>query len=160
LPEAQQDRFMLKVVIDYPGRPDELAVLDRMGGLNSNTDIAPVLTPDELEEFRQAADAVYVDGKGKNYIVDVVRATRHPDGFGLPGFGAMLFVAFFATTWWGGVRAKRIGMQPERMQDMAIVLFIAGIAGARVLYMIQYSNQFPDKSAGALAAEFFKIWKG
>src|SRR5437764_92868 len=72
LPEAQQDRFMLKVLIDYPGRPDELAVLERMGGLNSNTDISPVLGSDELEQLRQAADAVYVDGKVKNYIVDVV----------------------------------------------------------------------------------------
>jgi MoxR-like ATPase len=83
LPEAQQDRFMLKVVIDYPGRSDELAVLERMGGLNSNTDIAPVLGPDELEQLRQAADAVYVDGKVKNYIVDVVRATRSPAEYGL-----------------------------------------------------------------------------
>jgi MoxR-like ATPase len=83
LPEAQQDRFMLKVLIDYPGRPDELAVLDRMGGLNSNTDIAPVVGPDELEQLRQAADAVYVDGKVKNYIVDVVRATRQPSDYGL-----------------------------------------------------------------------------
>jgi MoxR-like ATPase len=83
LPEAQVDRFMLKVVIDYPSRSDELGVLDRMGGLDATTDIAPVLSLDELEELRQAVDAVYVDPKAKAYIVDVVRATRKPADYGL-----------------------------------------------------------------------------
>jgi MoxR-like ATPase len=83
LPEAQVDRFMLKIVIDYPGRSDELAVLDRMGGLTATTEIAPVLAADDLEELRRAVDAVYVDAKVKAYIVDVVRATRKPAEYGL-----------------------------------------------------------------------------
>jgi MoxR-like ATPase len=83
LPEAQVDRFMLKIVIDYPGRSDELAVLDRMGGLTATTEIAPVLADDDLEELRRAVDAVYVDPKVKAYIVDVVRATRKPAEYGL-----------------------------------------------------------------------------
>jgi MoxR-like ATPase len=83
LPEAQVDRFMLKVLIDYPNRADELTVLDRMGGLNSNIDIAPVLEPEGLEQLRQAVDAVYVDAKVKGYVVDVIRATRHPGEYGL-----------------------------------------------------------------------------
>jgi MoxR-like ATPase len=74
---------MLKIVIDYPSRGDELAVLDRMGGLSTTTDIPPVLSADELEELRQAADSVYVDPKVKGYIVDIVRATRKPSEFGL-----------------------------------------------------------------------------
>lgn len=83
LPEAQVDRFMLKIVIDYPGRSDELAVLDRMGGLTATTEIAPVLAAEDLEELRRAVDAVYVDPKVKAYIVDVVRATRKPAEYGL-----------------------------------------------------------------------------
>ena len=83
LPEAQVDRFMLKVLLDYPSRADELAILERMGGLNATTEIEPVLTPSELEELRQATDGVYVDPKVKNYLVDVVRATRHPSEYGL-----------------------------------------------------------------------------
>ncbi len=83
LPEAQVDRFMLKVLLDYPTRADELIILDRMGGLNATTDIAPVLSPEELEGLRQATDAVYVDAKVKNYLVDVIRATRHPAEYGL-----------------------------------------------------------------------------
>jgi MoxR-like ATPase len=83
LPEAQVDRFMLKLVIDYPGRGDELAVLDRMGSLSASTEIDPVLAAEDLEELRRAVDTVYVDPKVKAYIVDVVRATRKPAEYGL-----------------------------------------------------------------------------
>src|SRR5205823_362497 len=83
LPEAQVDRFMLKLVVDYPSRADELAVLDRMGSLTTTTDIPPVLTLNELEELRSAVDSVYVDPKVKGYVVDIVRATRKPADYGL-----------------------------------------------------------------------------
>jgi MoxR-like ATPase len=83
LPEAQVDRFMLKLVIDYPSRADELTVLDRMGSLSAGTDIAPALSAAELEELRRAADAVYVDAKVKEYMIDVIRATRKPAEYGL-----------------------------------------------------------------------------
>jgi MoxR-like ATPase len=83
LPEAQLDRFMLKVVIDYPSRADELTILERMGGLNASAEIPAVLDVGELEELRQAADHVYVDEKVKGYLVDVIRATRTPAEYGL-----------------------------------------------------------------------------
>jgi MoxR-like ATPase len=83
LPEAQVDRFMLKVVIDYPSRADELTVMDRHGGLTATADIAPVLDAPDLEELRRAADAVYVDQKVKEYMLDVIRATRKPADYGL-----------------------------------------------------------------------------
>jgi prolipoprotein diacylglyceryltransferase len=77
------------------------------------------------------------------------------------GFGAMLFICFVAVTLWGSRRAKQTaGLPPERFQDMVIVLFVAGIVGARVLYMIQYANHFPDKSVLGLVGAFFKIWEG
>jgi MoxR-like ATPase len=83
LPEAQVDRFMLKVVIDYPSRADELIVMDRHGGLSASSDISPVFEAAELEVLRQAADSVYVDAKVKEYLIDVIRATRKPADYGL-----------------------------------------------------------------------------
>jgi MoxR-like ATPase len=83
LPEAQVDRFMLKLVISYPSRSDELSVLNRMGGLKASTRIDPVLELDDLELLRSGVDAVYVDPKAKGYIVDIVRATRSPADYGL-----------------------------------------------------------------------------
>ena len=64
-----------------------------MGGLDATTDIAPVLSPDDLEALRQAVDAVYVDAKVKQYIVDVVRATRRPAEYGLDLAGLIQFGA-------------------------------------------------------------------
>lgn len=82
-------------------------------------------------------------------------------GIPMYGFGAMLFVCFVAVTVWGSRRAKRTAdMPPERFQDMVIWLFVAGIVGARVLYMIQYAHHFPDQSVVGLAKAFFKIWEG
>ncbi len=83
-----------------------------------------------------------------------------PDGMPVYGFGAMLFVTFILVTLWGTRRASRIGMPAERFQDFTIWVFVSGIIGARVLYMIQYANQFPDQSLMGLAGAFFKIWEG
>src|SRR5947208_877675 len=83
LPEAQVDRFMLKVVVGYPGKADELAILDRMGSVDAGTDIDPVLEPEELAALRRAVDGTYTDPKVKQYLVDVVRSTRYPGEYGL-----------------------------------------------------------------------------
>ncbi len=83
LPEAQIDRFMLKVLIDYPKKSDELAILDRVGSVDAVTDIAPVMEAAELATFRKAVDDIYADVKVKEYLLDVVRATRHPEEYKL-----------------------------------------------------------------------------
>jgi prolipoprotein diacylglyceryltransferase len=83
-----------------------------------------------------------------------------PDGIPIYGFGAMLFVTFVVCTWWATKRGKAVGLPGEKTQDMVIWLFVSGIIGARVLYMIQYSHQFPDKDIGSIIGSFFQIWKG
>jgi MoxR-like ATPase len=93
LPEAQVDRFMLKVVIDYPNRDEELAILDRMGPIEPHLDVKSVLSASELTELRRAVDAIYVDEKIKSYIVDLVRATRKPTDYGLEMTGLIQYGA-------------------------------------------------------------------
>jgi MoxR-like ATPase len=82
LPEAQVDRFMLKVIIDYPGRDEELEILRRMtkGRVPA---VKPVTTPRHIIEARKTIFEIYVDEKIENYIVDIVMATRKPSQFGL-----------------------------------------------------------------------------
>lgn len=95
------------------------------------------------------------------FTLPIFKSSFPPDGIPMYGFGAMLFVCFVAVTIWGSRRAKRTAdMPPERFQDMVIWLFVSGIVGARVLYMIQYSQNFPDQSLAGLAGAFFKIWEG
>lgn len=84
LPEAQVDRFMLKVVVDYPTRDQELEILRRMSKTRSEIDIQPVMTPQQLIAARELVDQIYVDPKVEEYIVDLVVATRDPASYGLP----------------------------------------------------------------------------
>ena len=93
LPEAQVDRFMLKVLLGYPSKADELTILDRMGGIAPKLDVDPVLEAEDLDALRQAIDGIYVDDKIKNYIVDIVQSTRKPADYGLEMTGLIQFGA-------------------------------------------------------------------
>ena len=82
LPEAQVDRFMLKVIIGYPQREEEREILRRHGTPHP-LNIKPVATPKQILDARAAAAQIYADEKIENYILDLVFATRNPENFGL-----------------------------------------------------------------------------
>lgn len=84
LPEAQVDRFMLKVHITYPSKAEELKILKRMSFTQNTFDVRPVLKPEDILRLRRIVDSVYMDEKIEHYIVDVVEATRHPEAYRLP----------------------------------------------------------------------------
>jgi MoxR-like ATPase len=84
LPEAQMDRFMLKVIVGYPTRSEEIEILERMSKTKQTFDIQPVMTPDEIVKARELVDEIYVDNKVRDYIVDLVIATREPAAYKLP----------------------------------------------------------------------------
>jgi MoxR-like ATPase len=83
LPEAQLDRFMLKLKLTYPAKDEELAILERMSRIEPDLRAETVVLPADLAEFRHAIDAIYVDDKVKRYIVEIVHATRSPGDYGL-----------------------------------------------------------------------------
>jgi MoxR-like ATPase len=82
LPEAQIDRFMLMVKVGYPTREEERVIMDRMSG-GAPPAAQKVVGLDAIERARKVVDAVYVDDKVKDYIVQVVHATREPEKYGL-----------------------------------------------------------------------------
>ena len=83
LPEAQVDRFMLKLRVDYPERKHELQILRRMARSTVEHEVAPVLSPADVVRLRELADTVYMDAKIEEYIVDLIEATRDPAGANL-----------------------------------------------------------------------------
>jgi MoxR-like ATPase len=89
LPEAQIDRFMLMVKVGYPTREEERKIMDRMTQPEL-TKAEPVVTPVELLEARRVVKQVYVDEKVKEYIVDVVFATREPAKHGMKDLAALI----------------------------------------------------------------------
>ena len=89
LPEAQVDRFMLKVVVDYPTREEEYEIMNRMAGATM-PQMSAVLTIEELERARAIFHQIYIDDRVKHYILDLVFATRRPDQFGLAPLKPMI----------------------------------------------------------------------
>ena len=79
LPEAQVDRFMFKVVLDYPSFEEERQILDRMAFTHPETEIQPVVGLDEIVRTQKIVDQIHVDEKIRDYIVKLVFATRRPD---------------------------------------------------------------------------------
>jgi MoxR-like ATPase len=94
LPEAQVDRFMLKVLVDYPSPAEERLILDRMTGATLPS-VNPVVEPKEILRAREMVKQVYVDDKIKNYVLSLVLATRNPGNNGLGDLRP--FIAFGAS---------------------------------------------------------------
>jgi MoxR-like ATPase len=90
LPEAQLDRFMLKVKVGYPTKQEELKVLDRMAGATATPRASRVLEPGDILAAREVVRQIFVDDKVKRYVVDVVHATRDPGAAKLPQLATLI----------------------------------------------------------------------
>ena len=84
LPEAQLDRFMMKLKVGYPSKDDEVRVIDRMAGSGREPVASPVLTGTDILTAQEVARQVFVDDKVKRYAVELVAATRDPAAAGMP----------------------------------------------------------------------------
>ncbi|MCQ2341447.1 MAG: MoxR family ATPase [Paludibacteraceae bacterium] len=89
LPEAQTDRFMLKVVIGYPKKEEEQQII-RQNILGEKKQVLPILSTDDIKRAREIVRQVYLDEKIEKYIVDIVFATRDPKAFGLDKLEPMI----------------------------------------------------------------------
>jgi len=89
LPEAQVDRFMLKVVVGYPKKDEERQII-RMNNLGEFPKASPVVKPEDIVRARSVVRDVYMDEKIERYIVDIVYATRTPEDYGLKGVGNLI----------------------------------------------------------------------
>jgi len=82
LPEAQVDRFMLKIKIGYPGKKEEKEIMERMAG-HEPAEVKSIVSPKDIIKAREIVSQVYIDDKIKDYIVDLVYATRSPEEYNL-----------------------------------------------------------------------------
>ncbi len=153
LPEAQTDRFMLKVIVDYPRREEELQILRRMGRTHTEFDIQPVTCPKAIMAARELVDEVYVDEKVQNYIVDLVMATRNPEAYGLPltdliQFGASpratinLTLAARANAFLAG----RGYVVPEDVKELALDVL-------RHRVMVSYEAEAEERNSESIVSE-------
>ncbi len=84
LPEAQVDRFMLKIKIDYPSHEEEMEIMRRMARANPETEVKTIVQPETILSARQILNELYMDERVERYIVDLVIATRDPQSYQLP----------------------------------------------------------------------------
>ena len=89
LPEAQVDRFMLKVIVTYPDRREERFIMDRMT-VDHLPPVQPVISPQDITAARELVNEIYVDEKIKEYVLDIVFATREPAAYQLGNLGTMI----------------------------------------------------------------------
>ncbi|MGQ0552667.1 MAG: AAA family ATPase [Planctomycetota bacterium] len=90
LPEAQLDRFLLKVLVDYPARDDERRIVDQRARTAPPVEVRQVTSSAQLQRAIRMVDEVYIDERVTGYIVDVVRATRDPAAVKLPDLAALI----------------------------------------------------------------------
>ncbi len=83
LPEAQVDRFMMKLKVSYPSKAEERQIINKITSFDQKADLKQILLADEILEMRKMIEDVYIDDKIKDYIVDLVDASRHPSAYGL-----------------------------------------------------------------------------
>ncbi|MCL2145182.1 MAG: MoxR family ATPase [Endomicrobia bacterium] len=88
LPEAQVDRFMLKLKVEYPAKNDEKIILEKM--THPVAEIKPAVSLEEIEEAKKLIEQIYVDDKVKNYIIDIVFASRNPEEYNLKDLKSLI----------------------------------------------------------------------
>ncbi len=83
LPEAQVDRFMMKLKVNYPSEEEELEILRKVSMINENADLSPVINTKEIRDARLVVNDIYVDEKIEKYVISLILATRDPDNYNL-----------------------------------------------------------------------------
>jgi MoxR-like ATPase len=130
LPEAQVDRFMMKLKVGYPTKAEERQILERMGEMTeaaASASVRPVLNPDTIRELRVLTRRIYADERIKNYLVELVAATREPKAYGLPdladfvsyGASPRATLALLATARAHAFLQGRGYVVPEDVKDIA-----------------------------------------
>jgi len=155
LPEAQLDRFMLKLKIDYPSKEQERQILDRMAATDKKFDIRPVIKPGDIAEVRAVVDEIYIDEKVKDYIVDIVCATRDPRKYGLKLANYISYGASPRATIYLAVAAKAQAFLQQRgyvtPQDVKSV----GTDVLRHRVIVSYEAEAEDKTSEDIIKTIF-----
>jgi MoxR-like ATPase len=155
LPEAQLDRFMMKLKIDYPNKDDERKILDRMASTSTKFDIKPVMHPDRIAEIRSVVDEIYIDEKVRDYIVNIVCATREPEKYGIQLGNFINYGASPRATIYLAVAAKAHAFIQQRgyvtPQDVKSI----GFDVLRHRVIISYEAEAEDKTSEDIIKTIF-----
>jgi MoxR-like ATPase len=155
LPEAQLDRFMLKLKVGYPSKAEERKILDLMGTSAPNLNVLTVVEPDQIIRARALVNTIYVDDRVKDYIVDVVFATRDPASYRLKLEGMLRYGASpratIALTLGARARAFLAGRGYVTPQDVKSV----GFDVLRHRIIVSYEAEAEDVTSEQIIEKIF-----
>ena len=155
LPEAQVDRFMLKLSIKYPSKQEEREIMERMAVTGKQIVTQPVVTPEQILKARQVVDAVYMDEKIKNYIVDLVFATRDPKAYKIDVAGLIQYGASPRATIYLTIAAKAYAFLQGRgyvtPQDVKTI----GMDVLRHRVIVSYEAEAEDMTSESIIKRIF-----
>jgi MoxR-like ATPase len=155
LPEAQLDRFMLKVKIEYPEKVQERQILDMMAVTQKPLNIDAVITPEEIASVRSVVDEIYIDEKIKDYIVDIVCATRDPKSYGLDLDRLISFGASPRATIYLAVAAKAHAFMQQRAYVTPQDVKSIGLDILRHRVIVSYEAEAEDKTSEDIVQTIF-----
>ncbi|MBN1870557.1 MAG: MoxR family ATPase [Candidatus Omnitrophica bacterium] len=156
LPEAQVDRFMLKVKIDYPNKDEEYQILKRMSFVNKKIDVRQIITVRDLLNARKVVDEVYIDEKIERYIVDIVDATRHPQAYKMPDLkGLIQFGASPRATIYLTVAAKAYAFLQGRGYVTPQDIKSIGMDVLRHRIIVSYEAEAEEKTSEDIVKTIF-----
>jgi MoxR-like ATPase len=155
LPEAQLDRFMLKLKIDYPNKEQEREILDRMALTDKKFDVKAVISPTDIAEVRSVVDEIYIDEKIKDYIVDIVCATREPEKYGLELGNFISYGASPRATIYLAITAKAHAFIQQRAYVTPQDIKSIGADVLRHRVIVSYEAEAEDKTSEDIIKEIF-----
>ncbi len=155
LPEAQMDRFMLKLKITYPDKGEELNILRRMAKTQADTTIQPVISPEDVFRLRRLVDRIYIDPKIEEYIVTLIDATRHPDRYGLDLSHYIRYGASPRATIYLTLAAKAFALLQGRGYTSPQDVKSIGMDVLRHRVIITYEAEADEKSSEDLLKTLF-----
>src|SRR6266478_1653512 len=155
LPEAQVDRFMLKLSIQYPSKQEEREIMDRMAETGKQIVTQPVVTPEQILKARKVVDSVYMDDKIKNYIVDLVFATRDPKSYNIDIAGLIQYGASPRASIYLNIAAKAYAFLQGRgyvtPQDVKTI----GMDVLRHRVIVSYEAEAEDMTSESVIKRIF-----
>jgi MoxR-like ATPase len=155
LPEAQVDRFMLKLSIGYPSKEEERQIMDRMAETGKQTNVQPVVTPEQILNARKVVNSVYMDDKIKNYIIDLVFATRDPKSYKIDIAGLIQYGASPRATIYLALAAKAYAFLQGRgyvtPQDVKTI----GMDVLRHRVIVSYEAEAEDMTSETIIKRIF-----
>ena len=157
LPEAQVDRFMFKIIVDYPSEEEELKILQTMGVIENRANLAPVVKAEQILNARKVVDQIHIAENIQKYIVSLILSTRNPENYGMKDLkGLIEFGASPRATIYMSIAAKAAAFMSQRGYVIPEDIREVGRAILRHRIILTYEAEAEDITTEDIITRIFE----